>query len=87
MKPSHLSGGVASAADLTGAGYGKTHSGSFDKAGFHNNTPPPFNLALPTVTQGGPMGAQPTAYTPYVPMMAQPHSQMLHHQLQHVSSI
>jgi len=60
---------------------------SFDKAGFHAGTPPPFNIPLPTGTQAGPMGG-PTAYgTPYVPVMThQPHSQMLHHPLQQVSA-
>ncbi len=72
---------TSSASDLTAAaaGYGKTHPQSFDKAGFHASTPPPFNLPLPPGTQAGSVGA-PAAYgAPYVPMMPhQPHSQILH---------
>jgi len=61
---------------------------AFDKQGFHAGTPPPFNLPLGTGTQAGPLGAPTTPYAaaPFVnvPMMQQPHSQMLHPTLQQV---
>lgn len=70
---------TSSASDLTGGStYGKAHTQSFDKAGFHGGTPPPFNLPMASGTQGGPMGGPAAAYgTPYVPVM--PH---MHHPIQ-----
>ena len=62
---------------------------SFDKAGFHAGTPPPYGLTMPTGTQAGPMAAPTGPYgTPYVPVLPhQQHSQMMHHHLQQVKII
>jgi hypothetical protein len=79
----------ATASDLMAAAtnaFSKTHVQSFDKAGFHGGTPPPY--ALPPGSQVGSLGAPPPggmAY-PFMPMAVQqqppPHqsqSQLLHH--------